>query len=231
MLGNTQVNSPEYDLPGKYKMIRYIVLITLWVAWCFLHSFLITPVVTRFIQKHLRKTYQYYRIIYNFIALVSLIPVMIYSFSIKGVPVFYWEGPFRIIQGTLIFSALLFFIGGARQYDIASFIGVRQIRENSTCSILNDDCRLNTTGMLGIVRHPWYSGGILIVWARNLDMSAILTSLVISGYFLIGAYLEERRLLSEFGDQYFDYQQHVSMLFPLKWLRQKSLNWQNKVKK
>jgi len=182
---------------------------------------LITPAVTRFVQKNLRKAYRYYRIIYNFIALVSLVPVLIYSFSIKGWPVFYWEGPFRIIQGILVFSALLLFIGGARQYDLASFIGIRQIREDSICSTLNDDCRLNTAGILGIVRHPWYSGGILIVWARNLDISAILTSLVISGYFLIGAYLEERKLLSEFGEEYFEYQQHVSMLFPLKWLGQK----------
>jgi protein-S-isoprenylcysteine O-methyltransferase Ste14 len=202
-------------------MTRYIVLISLWGVWCFLHSFLITAAVTRFFQKHLGKTYRYYRIFYNFIALVSLIPVLVYSFSFKGIPVFRWEGPFRIIQGILIFLALLFFIGGARQYDFASFIGIRQIRENSACGILTDDCRLNTVGMLGIVRHPWYSGGILIVWARNLDMSTIVTSLVISGYFLIGAFLEERKLLSEFGEEYSDYQQHVSMLFPLKWIRQK----------
>jgi protein-S-isoprenylcysteine O-methyltransferase Ste14 len=202
-------------------MTRYIVLISLWGVWCFLHSFLITAAVTRFVQKHLGKTYRYYRIFYNFIALVSLIPVLVYSFSFKGIPVFRWEGPFRIIQGILIFLALLFFIGGARQYDFASFIGIRQIRENSACGILTDDCRLNTVGMLGIVRHPWYSGGILIVWARNLDMSTIVTSLVISGYFLIGAFLEERKLLSEFGEEYSDYQQHVSMLFPLKWIRQK----------
>ena len=217
----SEQNIQIYNLAGKYKMIRYITLILLWGAWCFLHSFLITPAVTRFVQKYLRKAYRYYRIIYNFIALVSLIPVVIYSFSIKRGPVFYWEGPFRIIQGILIFSALFLFIGGAKQYDLASFIGIRQIRENSNCSILNDDCRLNATGILGIVRHPWYSGGILIVWARNLDMSAIVTSLVISGYFLIGAFLEERKLLSEFGEEYSDYQQHVSMLFPLKWLGQK----------
>ena len=202
-------------------MIRYIVLISLWGAWCFLHSLLITPAVTRFVQKHLNKAYRYYRIFYNFIALMTLIPVLVYSFSFKGIPVFRWEGPFRIIQGLMIVSALLFFIAGARQYDFAQFIGIRQIRENSTCGILTDDCRLNTTGILGFVRHPWYLGGILIVWARNLNMATIVTSLVISGYFLIGTILEERKLLSEFGEEYADYQKHVSMLFPIKWIRQK----------
>ena len=72
-----------------------------------------------------------------------------------------------------------------------------------------------------MVRHPWYAGGILIVWARNLDMAAILTSLLITGHFLIGAFLEERKMLAEFGEEYIGYQRRVSMLFPFKWVIQK----------
>jgi protein-S-isoprenylcysteine O-methyltransferase Ste14 len=202
-------------------MTRYLVLISLWGVWCFLHSFLITPAVTGFVQKRFEKAYRYYRIFYNSIALVSLIPVLIYSFSIKGMPVFRWEGPFRIVQGLLIVLALLLFIGGARSYNLARFFGFRQARENSACSILTYDCRLDSGGILGMVRHPWYAGGILIVWTRNLDMAAILTNLIINGYFLIGTFLEEKKLISEFGEKYVDYQQHVSMLFPFKWIRQK----------
>ncbi|HGY12263.1 MAG TPA: DUF2726 domain-containing protein [Desulfobacterales bacterium] len=63
--------------------------------------------------------------------------------------------------------------------------------------------------------------GILIVWARNSDMAVILTSLVITGYFLIGAFLEERKMLAEFGEEYTGYQRRVSMLFPFKWVIKK----------
>jgi len=63
--------------------------------------------------------------------------------------------------------------------------------------------------------------GILIVWARNPDMAVILTSLVITGYFLIGAFLEERKMLAEFGEEYTGYQRRVSMLFPFKWVIKK----------
>ena len=202
-------------------MTRYVVLISFWGAWCFLHSFMITPTVTGFVQKRFEKAYSYYRIFYNVMALVTLTPVLVYSFSIKGPAVFCWEGPFRIVQGLLAGFALLLFIGGAKRYDLAQFLGIRQVRENSTCSILTDDCRLDTGGILGMVRHPWYGGGILIVWARNLDMAAILTSLVITGYFLIGAFLEERKMLAEFGEEYIGYQRRVSMLFPFKWVIQK----------
>ncbi|RZB33321.1 MAG: hypothetical protein SRB2_04089 [Desulfobacteraceae bacterium Eth-SRB2] len=202
-------------------MTRYVVLISLWGAWCFLHSFMITPTVTGFVRKRFEKAYPYYRIFYNVMALVTLTPVLVYSFSIKGPAVFCWEGPFRIVQGLFMGFALLLFIGGAKRYDLAQFLGIRQVRENSTCSILTDDCRLDTGGILGMVRHPWYAGGILIVWARNLDMAAILTSLVITGYFLIGAFLEERKMLAEFGEEYIGYQRRVSMLFPFKWVIQK----------
>lgn len=51
-------------------------------------------------------------------------------------------------------------------------------------------------------------------------MAAILTNLVICGYFVVGAILEERKLTVLFGPQYADYQQKVSMFFPIKWTRQ-----------
>ena len=198
-----------------------MVLVLLWGAWCFLHSFMISPTITDFARKRFEKKYRYYRIFYNSIALLTLIPVLVYSFSIKGQPVFRWEGGFRIVQGLLIVSALLFFIGGARRYDLAQFLGIRQVRENKVCSALTGDCHLDSGGILGMVRHPWYAGGILIVWARNLDIAAALTSLAITTYFIIGSFLEERKLLAEFGEEYIEYQRRVSMLFPFKWVIQK----------
>ena len=72
-----------------------------------------------------------------------------------------------------------------------------------------------------MVRHPWYAGGILIVWIGNPDVTAVLTNLVITGYFLIGAIFEEQKLLAEFGEEYMDYRRRVSMFFPIKWGAQK----------
>jgi protein-S-isoprenylcysteine O-methyltransferase Ste14 len=202
-------------------MERYVILILLWLIWCCLHSFMITPGVTSFIRKHFEKQFPYYRIFYNVVASLTLLPVLAYTFFLNGVPVFQWEGPFRIVQVLLSVSALILFIGGAGRYDLPQFLGLRQARENNTCSVLREDCSLDTKGILGVVRHPWYAGGILIVWARDLDVTAILTNLVISAYFVIGAFLEERKLRTEFGEEYKAYQRNVSMLFPLKWVMRK----------
>jgi hypothetical protein len=50
-----------------------------------------------------------------------------------------------------------------------------------------------------------------------LDQAAIRINLVLCGYFVIGAILEERKHPAQFGQQYVDYQRCVSMVFPFKW--------------
>jgi protein-S-isoprenylcysteine O-methyltransferase Ste14 len=46
----------------------------------------------------------------------------------------------------------------------------------------------------------------------------VIAAGIISGYFVVGAILEERKLVKHFGDAYRTYQQRVPMLFPVKWL-------------
>jgi len=199
-------------------MMPTILLVTLWIAWCVLHSALTSLTVTESLRKRFPDGFRFYRIFFNFIAAATLLPVLLYSFSQRGDPVVTWDGPWRIIPILLGTAALFLFVAGARRYDFFQFLGLRQIRDNKSCSVLTDDCSLDTGGVLSVVRHPWYSGGMLIVWARPLDLAAILTNLVICGYFWVGAILEERKLKVLFGQQYADYQNRVSMLFPTKWL-------------
>jgi methanethiol S-methyltransferase len=62
---------------------------------------------------------------------------------------------------------------------------------------------------------------MLIVWVEDLSVSTILINIIISIYFIVGSFLEERKLVREFGDDYRQYQQTVSMLFPWRWLKAK----------
>ena len=201
--------------------MQYMILVCLWVAWCALHSAMIAHSVTEFLRRRFPVAFRFYRIFYNAVAVVTLVPVVLYTISLEGEPFFAWQGPWRIIQIFLAGSALFFFAAGARRYDFLQFLGIRQIKDEKSCSVLTDDCSLDTTGILSVVRHPWYAGGILIVWARPLDAAAVLTNLVITGYFIVGAFLEERKLKLQFGQAYDDYRRQVSMFFPLKWWRNK----------
>jgi len=63
----------------------------------------------------------------------------------------------------MLAASVFFFVAGARQYDGLGFLGLRQLRSGSSCAGLSDTCALNTKGILGVVRHPWYAGGVLII--------------------------------------------------------------------
>jgi protein-S-isoprenylcysteine O-methyltransferase Ste14 len=72
-----------------------------------------------------------------------------------------------------------------------------------------------------MIRHPWYIAGILLVWAGDVSLSTLLINIVIIAYFVVGTFLEERKLLLEFGDRYREYQENVSMFIPYKWVKAK----------
>jgi protein-S-isoprenylcysteine O-methyltransferase Ste14 len=207
-------------------MIAYVLLVIIWAAWCTAHSLLISLPVSGYLQARLKTRYRFYRMAYNFAALLTLVPVLYYTWAIQGPVVFRWEGSWRIVQALLWIGAVAFFVAGARRYDMAQFLGLRQARAQNACSVLTDDCTLDSGGVLGMVRHPWYTGGILIIWARPLDMGAVLTNLVVSAYFVIGAYLEEGKLRVQFGADYAAYQRRVSMFLPFKWVRKKIGYWE-----
>jgi len=202
--------------------MQYLLLVILWIAWCVLHSALISVTITEVLRKRFPSGFRYYRITYNLFALVTVIPILRYASSLRGAPIIAWEGVWRIVPILLGIISLVFFVTGLRRYDLFQFIGIRQLNGENTCSVLTDDCTLDTGGVLSVVRHPWYSAGILIVWARPLDLGVILTNLVICAYLVIGAMLEERKLKIQFGQQYSGYQRRVSMLFPFRWVRKRS---------
>jgi len=199
--------------------MKYIILASLWTAWCIVHSLLISLPVTEFFKRWLGNGFRYYRLFYNGFSVITLIPVVLYACSVRTEALFRWEGPFRILQVLLLLASAFLFMGGARHYDAMQLLGIRQIRQHDSCSVLTENCELDTTGILGMTRHPWYLCCMIIVWARDLDIAAIVTNTIITGYFVIGTFLEERKLMTEFGNTYREYQRTVSIFFPYKWLK------------
>ena len=89
--------------------------------------------------------------------------------------------------------------------------------------LISKDQSFTRKGIHGVIRHPWYAGGLLLLWSIRGEYSLLVFTVysVFSIYFIIGARLEEKRLLREFGKGYQDYMDEVSMFIPVKWLRRR----------
>lgn len=184
------------------------------VLWCTLHSVLISPTVTGFIENRSGAAFRFHRIAYNVFALATLIPLVLYERSLAGSTLFSWSGLLRVPQLILLGAAAVLFIGGGLRFDLRHFIGVRQLRRAGPGSDPGSGARLETGGMLGRTRHPWYAGALLLLWARSVDAADLVVNVVLTLYLVIGTHLEERKLVREFGESYRDYQRRVPMFFP-----------------
>ena len=201
--------------------MNYFVLAVLWIIWCAIHSGMISVTVTEYLKRRFGGHFRFYRLVFNLLAIVTIVPVILYGQSIQGPLVFRWEGSMIVFQVLLLTIAVLLFFAGARHYDMLQFLGLRQIRTGSSHSALTETGKLDTAGILGITRHPWYLGTIMLIWARGLDVSTLITNIILTIYLIVGTVLEERKLLIEYGEDYRKYQKQVSMFIPYKWLKSK----------
>ncbi|MEJ5357357.1 MAG: NnrU family protein [Desulfobacterales bacterium] len=192
------------------------IVLGLWALWCLLHSVLVDPAVTSRLEKRRGDLFAFYRPAYNLFSLLTVLPLAGWTLAIDSAPVLRWSGPLRLVQACLLAAAVFLFAAGAREYPLRDFLGIpggpRKEKEGR---------RLATRGILGAIRHPWYAGGILLLWAREAGVFGLAWNLLLSAYFVAGAFHEEHTLLELHGEAYRRYRGEVSMFFPWKWLRRR----------
>lgn len=178
------------------------------------HSILAMDHAKNKAEKLMGKGYRYYRMIYSVISFPLIVPAyLVWTTYSKSSPLIYAiPGDLYPLVILVRLSALGLFGYAALQTDVLEFIGIKRERKKS----------LITRGPYAIVRHPLYLAGILVL-ITNMKMAQLdlLATLLISGYFVIGAFIEEKRFLSVYGEEYGKYKQQVSMFIPVKWFSRK----------
>lgn len=94
-----------------------------------------------------------------------------------------------------------------KRISIKSFLGLSNEKNHG----------LIMSGLHAHVRHPIYSGTILIFLGAFLfnPTNLMLTSFVwLLIYLPVGIYLEEKKLITLFGDQYLDYKKRAKAVIP-----------------
>jgi protein-S-isoprenylcysteine O-methyltransferase Ste14 len=205
-------------LDERGQIAKYLLLALAWTAYGAIHSAMISETATGFLKRRLGDAYRFYRLFFDVVATALLVPVVAFSLSLRGNPVVRWDGPWLAVRYALVVVGVLLFVAGGRHYDLKQVLGISQLRGTPTGSLATGG-GIDSRGVLGVIRHPWYSGLILLFWARDMDVAGLVVNGVLTVYVFVGTLLEERKLVHEFGDVYRSYQRQVSMFVPIKWLR------------
>lgn len=154
--------------------------------------------------------YKYYRILYNVVSMITFVPVfLIWARYSAYAPVIYIAPqflhlPLYAVQVISLGAAVLTFL----KFDFLEFIGLKT-------GASQEGQKLVTAGLYGAVRHPMYLFIIIFLWTKPAFNSLyLLAAFLFTAYFVVGAFLEEKKLIKEFGEEYRRYQEEVPMFLP-----------------
>lgn len=155
---------------------------------------------------------RWYRLGYNLWAGVSFLPILWLLVSLADQVVYVLPMPWALLAAGGQLAGALLILVGIRQTGGLSFLGIRQLVSPEQPEV---ETALIQTGLYAWVRHPLYTAGLVVIWLMPIMTRNLLTlSLVLSLYLVVGARLEEKRLLQAYGEAYVEYQQKVPLLLP-----------------
>ena len=189
--------------------ITYLWLILGWIVYFFLHSFLARQSLKQWMSDNINLN-RYYRLVYSMISIIGMFALLVLNGS--------YDQTLLIprTRETIYFSLMLTAFGviiigrSFKVYSLKKFLGLKKEQKSE----------LQIRGILKYVRHPIYSGTILILigfWFFNPTLATTFTCLIALVYLPAGIWLEEKSLIKEFGDAYRDYKRKVPSLIPKFW--------------
>ena len=195
--------------------MNYLLVVILWTAYCVLHSFLISVRFAALMTRLLKNYYAFYRLFYVVISFILLVPLIRFTGEFQSPVIMAYSAPLSVARYALMsVSLLLFFWAFFFNYDSLSFFGIRQILNFAKPKTAATPVELKRNGPLGMVRHPMYLALILYLWCQTFRIMDLVINTLLTLYVLIGTWLEERKLVLEFGEAYLRYQRQVPMLIP-----------------
>ena len=125
------------------------------------------------------------------------------------------QGAFRWVLRVAFVTSFVGFNWGIRCLGSFDTFGVRSIRRSLRGHNTKPPVFM-VAGPYRWVRHPLYLFVIIMIWSSpNLTLDRLLFNVLWTAWIVIGAVLEERDLVDQFGDDYRSYQKDVPMLIPM----------------
>jgi len=200
-----------------------ILTALIFLAFAFIHSVTVSIWFKNLCNKILGSTFMgvWYRFLYTTVSIVTaLVAIVLLS---KVPDRVFWTAPWwlRAAMHGIQVAGLVF---GARAFeymDAREFMGIRQVWRYLMRGEISGNIEgvsekgLVTTGVYGIVRHPLYAAGLVIFTISPvITVNGLTLTVMADLYFLFGVFIEERRFVRIFGDEYHRYQARVPALIP-----------------
>lgn len=187
-------------------MKEYGMLILGWVIYLGLHSILASNSVK---QKMLAFVSQrVYRLIYSLISTIGLVVLFLYADTLDQTVLYRQHQGLRYVGLVFATYGVIIIRQAFKQYSLKEFVGLGEEQKEQP---------LQTSGILSKVRHPLYSGTIVLLIGYVLfspKVTTLVSVVCIFIYLPIGIWLEERKLIVLYGDAYRQYKTRVPMLIP-----------------
>lgn len=166
----------------------------------------------------------YYRALFVVISAVSMTGAFFLIMSLPDILLYRAPTWLKALMHTLQIAGMIFGMMSLRVLDASEFFGLRQMmrcRKMQDLRALSVDglsrVSLTKEGVYGIVRHPIYLAGIIMISLQpEITYNRLLVTVLADGYFLFAAFKEERRLLRHPGLHYEAYRREVPMFNILK---------------
>lgn len=185
-----------------------ISLITFWILFGLGHSILASQSVKRKLQSSGMQASRY-RFIYNFVAIFCLLPIVWIHWFDQSISLFSLPFGFKFLSGLFAIKGLFITAFAFKNYDLRSFLGLKEEESKPI---------LNTSGMNEIMRHPLYTGTMMIavgICFLKPQLNIFISAFCVILYIAIGTMFEERKLIAQFGEEYNEYKKKVPRFIPI----------------
>lgn len=189
-----------------------LALMLFFVMWALVHSLLASLPCKNWTRRVLGAWVdRWYRLAFNVFAAITILPIFPMLAFLPDRMLYVVPAPWRWLMRGGQVLALAGLVGSFLQTDVFHFLGLSQLFAHQP----TQTGPLEVRGFYCYVRHPNYSFSILLLWLTPaMTVNLLTVYILITLYFYVGSFHEERRLLAEFGDAYRDYQQQVPRLIP-----------------
>lgn len=195
-----------------------MTIIILWmIGFSLIHSITADKRFKNWVAKIFGERFRHgwYRLFYNAVSVISLAPLFLYmadiAMPIYSVPA--WLVPiFLIIQLIGVIGLVISIL----QIDWMRFAGFKQAYAYLAGKPLPlEEEPLQTKGLYAFVRHPLYLFSLLFLWfAPTMTHTGLMFNILATLYFVFGSIVEEKRMISYYGEIYTTYRRDVPWLIP-----------------